>query len=105
MAARRLSWRDWTLVIQITDHGSSCFVSVRYENSAVNRVAARATPSILVPVPPTAWKSHMARSSSQKFLARNRAPRVVLEYNVELYGAMRRVQLPFVIGVFADLAG
>ena len=44
-------------------------------------------------------------SSSQKFIARNRAPRVQIEYEVELYGAEKKVQLPFVMGVMADLAG
>jgi type VI secretion system protein ImpB len=43
--------------------------------------------------------------SSQKFIARNRAPRVQIEYDVELYGAQKKVQLPFVMGVMADLAG
>ena len=47
----------------------------------------------------------MAKSSSQKFIARNRAPRVQIEYDVELYGAEKKVQLPFVMGVLADLAG
>jgi len=44
-------------------------------------------------------------ASSQKFIARNRAPRVQIEYDVELYGAQKKVQLPFVMGVMADLAG
>lgn len=44
-------------------------------------------------------------NSGQKFIARNRAPRVQIEYDVELYGAERKVQLPFVMGVLADLAG
>jgi type VI secretion system protein ImpB len=44
-------------------------------------------------------------SSSQKFIGRNRAPRVQIEYDVELYGAQKKVQLPFVMGVMADLAG
>lgn len=43
--------------------------------------------------------------SSQKFIARNRAPRVQIEYDVELYGAEKKVQLPFVMGVMADLSG
>jgi type VI secretion system protein ImpB len=43
--------------------------------------------------------------SSQKFIARNRAPRVQIEYDVELYGAEKKVQLPFVTGVMADLSG
>lgn len=47
----------------------------------------------------------MAKESSQKFIARNRAPRVQIEYDVELYGAEKKVQLPFVMGVMSDLAG
>ena len=43
--------------------------------------------------------------SSQKFIARNRAPRVQLEYDVEVYGAEKKIQLPFVMGVLADLSG
>ena len=44
-------------------------------------------------------------NSSQKFIARNRAPRVQIEYDVELYGAQKKVQLPFVMGVMSDLSG
>ncbi|MDB6000047.1 MAG: impB [Rhizobacter sp.] len=44
-------------------------------------------------------------ASSQKFIARNRAPRVQIEYDVELYGAEKKVQLPFVMGVMSDLSG
>ncbi|HET6280295.1 MAG TPA: type VI secretion system contractile sheath small subunit [Polyangia bacterium] len=44
-------------------------------------------------------------SSSQKFIARNRAPRVQIEYDVELYGAEKKIQLPFVMGVMSDLSG
>jgi type VI secretion system protein ImpB len=47
----------------------------------------------------------MAKSSSQKFIARNRAPRVQIDYEVELYGAQKKVELPFVMGVMADLSG
>lgn len=47
----------------------------------------------------------MAKASSQKFINRNRAPRVQIEYNVELYGAKKRIELPFVMGVMADLSG
>ncbi len=47
----------------------------------------------------------MAKSSSQKFIARNRAPRVQIENDVELYGAEKKIQLPFVMGVLADLSG
>ena len=43
--------------------------------------------------------------SSQKFIARNRAPRVQIEYDVELYGAEKKVQLPFIMGVLSDLSG
>ncbi len=47
----------------------------------------------------------MAQASSQKFIARNRAPRVQIEYDVELYGAEKKIQLPFIMGVLADLSG
>jgi len=47
----------------------------------------------------------VAKKSSQKFIARNRAPRVQIEYDVEVYGAEKKVQIPFVMGVLADLAG
>lgn len=47
----------------------------------------------------------MGKASSQKFIARNRAPRVQIEYDVELYGAEKKVELPFVMGVMANLSG
>jgi len=47
----------------------------------------------------------VGKQSSQKFIARNRAPRVQIEYDVEVYGAEKKVQIPFVMGVLADLAG
>ena len=43
--------------------------------------------------------------SSQKFIGRNRPPRVQIEYDVELYGSEKKVQIPFVMGVLADLSG
>ena len=45
------------------------------------------------------------KKSSQKFIARTRAPRVQIEYDLELYGAEKNVNLPFVMGVMADLSG
>ncbi|MEC5408463.1 type VI secretion system contractile sheath small subunit [Paraburkholderia sp. MPAMCS5] len=47
----------------------------------------------------------VAKESSQKFIARNRAPRVQIEYDVEVYGSEKKVNLPFVMGVLADLSG
>jgi type VI secretion system protein ImpB len=47
----------------------------------------------------------MAKPSGQKFIGRNRAPRVQIEYDVELYGAQKKVQIPFVMGVLSDLSG
>ena len=44
-------------------------------------------------------------SKGQKFIGRNRAPRVQIEYDVEVYGSEKKVQLPFVMGVMADLSG
>lgn len=45
------------------------------------------------------------RPNSQKFIAQNRAPRVQIEYDVELYGADKKVELPFVMAVMSDLSG
>ncbi|HEY3982428.1 type VI secretion system contractile sheath small subunit [Cedecea sp.] len=48
----------------------------------------------------------MARdTSSQKFIGKNNAPRVQIEYDVEIYGSQKKVELPFVTGVMADLSG
>lgn len=44
-------------------------------------------------------------NSGQKFIARNRAPRVQIDYDVEIYGSEKKVQIPFVMGVMADLSG
>lgn len=43
--------------------------------------------------------------SSQKFIGRNRSPRVQIEYDLEVYGAKKKINLPFVMGVMADLSG
>ena len=42
---------------------------------------------------------------AQKFIGESRAPRVQIEYDVELYGSSKKVELPFVAGVMADLSG
>ncbi|ANN73540.1 type VI secretion system contractile sheath small subunit [Bordetella bronchialis] len=47
----------------------------------------------------------MSKESSQKFLGRTRAPRVQIEYDVEVNGAQKKVTLPFVMGVMAELSG
>jgi len=47
----------------------------------------------------------VAKASAAKIIGRNRAPRVQIEYDVELYGAEKQIQLPFVMGVMADLSG
>jgi type VI secretion system protein ImpB len=46
-----------------------------------------------------------ASKSGQKFIKQNRAPRVHIEYEVETFGAMQKVELPFVMGVMSDLSG
>lgn len=43
--------------------------------------------------------------SSQKFIARNRPPRVQIEYDLETNDSMKKVEIPFVVGVLADLSG
>jgi type VI secretion system protein ImpB len=47
----------------------------------------------------------VGKESGQKFVARNRAPRVQIEYDLETNGAMQKAQIPFVMGVLADLSG
>jgi type VI secretion system protein ImpB len=46
----------------------------------------------------------MATDSGQRFIRRNRAPRVHITYE-DPYDAERLVELPFVMGVLADLSG
>ena len=43
--------------------------------------------------------------SIQKWLERNRPPRVKITYDVETGGAIEQRELPFVVGIFADLSG
>jgi type VI secretion system protein ImpB len=43
--------------------------------------------------------------SKAKVIERNRAPRVQIAYDVEHYGSPTTIELPFVMGVLADLAG
>ena len=47
----------------------------------------------------------MASESLQHKLDRVRRPRVQITYDVETNGAMQKVELPFVVGVLADLSG
>jgi type VI secretion system protein ImpB len=44
-------------------------------------------------------------SSMQHKLSRVRPPRVQITYDVETNGAMQKTELPFVVGVLADLSG
>lgn len=47
----------------------------------------------------------MASESKAKVIERNRSPRVQIAYDVEHYGSPTTIELPFVMGVMADLAG
>ena len=47
----------------------------------------------------------MSKRSSQKFIADNRTPRVHIEYDVETGEGIEKMELPFVMGVLADLSG
>jgi type VI secretion system protein ImpB len=47
----------------------------------------------------------MPAESKAKVIERNRAPRVQIAYDVETYGSPTTIELPFVMGVVADLAG
>jgi type VI secretion system protein ImpB len=44
-------------------------------------------------------------NNAQKFIGRNRAPRVQIEYDVEVYGSEKKIELPFVMAVLSDLSG
>ena len=44
-------------------------------------------------------------NNSQAFVGRNRPPRVQISYDVETGGAQKKVELPFIMGVMADLSG
>jgi type VI secretion system protein ImpB len=46
----------------------------------------------------------MAGDSGQKFIQRNRPPRVQIQYE-DPYDAERKIELPFVMGVLSDLSG
>jgi type VI secretion system protein ImpB len=45
----------------------------------------------------------MGSESYQKKLTRVRPPRVMIAYDVDTGGAMKKIELPFVVGVMADL--
>jgi type VI secretion system protein ImpB len=47
----------------------------------------------------------MRHQSSASFIERNRAPRVHIAYELDTNNAQRKVELPFVMGVMADLSG
>ncbi|HYH06472.1 MAG TPA: type VI secretion system contractile sheath small subunit, partial [Thermoanaerobaculia bacterium] len=47
----------------------------------------------------------MADDSTQKWLGRNRPPRVQITYDLETGGAIQKKELPLVVGILADLAG
>jgi type VI secretion system protein ImpB len=47
----------------------------------------------------------MARESTQKRIARDRAPRVQINYDVEIGNAIETKELPFVLGVLGDYSG
>ena len=48
----------------------------------------------------------MAKSESkQKWVGRNRPPRVQIEYETEINGAQRVIDLPHITGVMSDLSG
>lgn len=47
----------------------------------------------------------MAKESTQKKIARDRAPRVQISYDVEMGDAIETKELPFVLGVMGDYTG
>src|SRR5713226_8097426 len=53
----------------------------------------------------SSWRRKQMAESLQHKLDRVRRPRVHITYDVETGGAMKKVELPFVVGVLADLSG
>jgi type VI secretion system protein ImpB len=47
----------------------------------------------------------MSNGSSTDFIGRNRPPRVHIEYKLEKWGSRKKVELPFVMGIMANLSG
>lgn len=47
----------------------------------------------------------MGKQASTKFIARNRKPRVQIEYDTFIGNAKKKIELPFVMGVMSDLSG
>ena len=47
----------------------------------------------------------MSTQSGQRFIKKNRAPRVHIEYEVETFGSRQKIELPCVMGVMSDLSG
>ena len=47
----------------------------------------------------------MTKIFSQKFIGRNRAPRVHIQYQVSTNGAEKSIEIPFIMGVMANLSG
>jgi type VI secretion system protein ImpB len=45
------------------------------------------------------------KQSGTKFIARNRKPRVHIEYETYVGNAQKKIELPFVMGVMSDLSG
>ena len=47
----------------------------------------------------------MVKPSSAKYIGRNRPPRVQIEFDVDSGNGTQKVEIPFVMGVMADLSG
>jgi type VI secretion system protein ImpB len=47
----------------------------------------------------------MALDNYQKAIGKTRPPRVQIEYDVETGGALKKEEIPFIMGVMADLSG
>jgi type VI secretion system protein ImpB len=75
------------------------FLPLRYDNATLHNARVSSNTKY------TKGSSVMASTSSQKFIGRNRPPRVQIEYDVEVYGSEKKIQLPFIAGVMADLSG
>lgn len=59
----------------------------------------------LIVIPGLTTSEGVMSDSLQKWVGRNRPPRVQITYDVEIGGAVEKKELPLVVGLLADLSG
>ncbi len=93
--------REWN----ITSAGGDDLPFARLARALLDRMGMpAASTTVEEPSPrPAAHKNSV--QGGARFIDRNRPPRVHIEYELDVNGAQKKVQLPFVVGVLSDLSG